>query len=66
MSHHQNSGQNHNLLIINKSFENMAMFKHLGMAVTNKNCIYKEIKRKLNLGDVCCHSVQNFSSSLKT
>jgi len=29
MSHHQATGQNHNLIINNKSFENMARFKYL-------------------------------------
>jgi hypothetical protein len=30
ISCHQNAGQNHNLLIENKYFKNMANFKHLG------------------------------------
>jgi hypothetical protein len=29
MSHHGNTGQNHNFLIANKAFRNVAKFKHL-------------------------------------
>jgi hypothetical protein len=28
--------------------------------LTNKNCIHKEMKRRLNKGNACYHSVQNF------
>jgi hypothetical protein len=36
LSHHQNAGQNHNIKIANRSFENAAQFKYLGMTVTIK------------------------------
>jgi hypothetical protein len=33
------------------------------MTVTNQNLIQEEIKRRLNSGNACCHSVQNLLSS---
>jgi hypothetical protein len=32
------------------------------MPITNQNLIQEEIKRRLNLGNACYHSVQNFLS----
>jgi hypothetical protein len=63
-SHHQNAGQNHNIKITNRSFKNVAQFKYLGTTITNQNFIQEEIKRRLNLGNACYHSVQNLLSCL--
>jgi hypothetical protein len=63
MSCHLNSGQNQNIRIANESFENVAKFKCLGMALTNQNDIHDEIKSRLNSGNACYLSVQNLLSS---
>jgi hypothetical protein len=57
LSRHQNAGQNRNINIVNRCFENMAHFKYLGTTVTNQNLIRKEIKKRLDSGNACCHSV---------
>jgi sorting nexin-29 len=54
----QNVGQNRDMKI-NRSFENLSQFKYLGTTVTNQNLIQEEIKRRLNSGNACYHSVQN-------
>jgi hypothetical protein len=51
LSCHQNTGQNHDIKIANRSYENLAQFKYFGVTVTNQNLIQEEIKRRLNLGN---------------
>jgi hypothetical protein len=59
VSRHQNVGQNWDIKIANRSFENVSRFKYLGMTVTNQNLIHEEIKRRLNSGNTCYRSDQN-------
>jgi hypothetical protein len=63
VSPHQNAGQDHDLLIANASFENVADFMNLGTTVTHQNCIREEINGRLNSRNACYHSVQNHISS---
>jgi hypothetical protein len=63
VSRDQNAGLNREIKIGNRSFENVSQFKYLGTTVTNQNLIQEEIKRRLNSGNACYHSVQNLLSS---
>jgi hypothetical protein len=63
LSRHQNVGQNWEIKITNRSFENVSQFKYLGTTVTNQNLTEEEIKRRLNSGNACYHSVQSLLSS---
>jgi hypothetical protein len=64
VTHHQSVRQDHNLVSANKSFENMAEFKYLGITVINQSCIHEEINNRWSLGNACSHSVQSMSSHL--
>jgi hypothetical protein len=55
LSHRQNAGQNHDIMIGNRCFENVAHFVYLETAITNQNLIQVEIKRGFNLGYACYH-----------
>jgi hypothetical protein len=46
LSRHQNVGQNLDVKITKRSFENVSQFKYLGTTVTNQNLIQEEIKRR--------------------
>jgi hypothetical protein len=54
---------NHNIRIAYRAFENMAKLKYLGSTEANQNLIHEKIKRRLNSGNACYHSVQNILSS---
>jgi hypothetical protein len=60
---HKNAGQNRDIKIVNRFFENMAQFKYLGTTVYKSKLIQEEIKRRLNSGNALCHSAQNVLSS---
>jgi hypothetical protein len=63
LSRHQNERLDHYLKIANRCFENVAQLRYLGTRATNQNLIQEEIKRRLNSGNACYHSVQNLFSS---
>jgi hypothetical protein len=44
LSHQQNVGQNRDIKIANRLFENVLHFKYLGTTVTNQNLIHEEIE----------------------
>jgi hypothetical protein len=59
MSRQQTSGQNHNIKVAKKSFENMAKLRQLVTTITNQNYIQEEIKNRFT-----SDAVQNLLSSL--
>jgi hypothetical protein len=63
LSRHRNAGQSYDIKIANKCFENVAKFRYVGTTIRNQNLIREEIKRRLNSGNACYHSVQNLLSS---
>jgi hypothetical protein len=63
LCHHQNEGRNRDIKVAKRSSENVSHFKYLGTRVTNQTLIQEEIKRGLNSGNACYHSIQNILSS---
>jgi hypothetical protein len=63
VSRHQAAGHSNYIRVANKSFEKVAEFKYLGLALTDQNCIHEEIRSRLNSGNACYHAVQNLLSS---
>jgi sorting nexin-29 len=59
LSRHQNVSQNRNIKEAKRSFETVSQFKYLGTTIRNQNLIQEEIKRTLNSGNACYHTVQN-------
>jgi hypothetical protein len=46
--HHKNAGQNQDIKLTNRLFENVSHLKYLGRTVTNQNLIQEENERRLN------------------
>jgi hypothetical protein len=63
MSRRQKIGQKHSIKVANRSFEDVAKFKYLGITLTDQNCMREEINSRLNSGSTCYHSVQSILSS---
>jgi hypothetical protein len=60
MSHNEKVEQKLGVKIANKSFEDVENFTYLGTTLTDQNCMYKEIKSRLNSGIACYHSFRAF------
>jgi hypothetical protein len=58
-----NAGQNRDIKIANRYFENVAQFRYLGTTVTHEDLVQENIKRRLNSANACYHSAQNLLSS---
>jgi hypothetical protein len=63
LSRYQKVGEKHGIKIVNRSLEDVAKFKYLGTTLTDLNCMYEEIKSRLNSGNACDRLVQSLLSS---
>ncbi|PNF38167.1 hypothetical protein B7P43_G14229, partial [Cryptotermes secundus] len=64
LSRHQNAGQNHDIKIGNRSFENVAQFRYLGTTITDRNLIQEEIQRRLNSGNFIANFFSVYGEAL--
>jgi hypothetical protein len=56
---HEHEGESHEVKMENESFQNASEFEYVGITRTNGIPIHSEIKRRLNSGAICHHSIQN-------
>ena len=61
MSRDQNA-RSHDMKIDSSSFDRVEQFIYLGTNLTNQNSMQEDIKSRMELGNVCYHSVQNLLS----
>ena len=59
----KNAGQNRNMKLGNKPFENLEQLRYFGTTLTNRKSVREEIKNKFMLGNARFHLVQNLLSS---
>jgi hypothetical protein len=59
MSRCKKAGQRHSRKLANRSFEDEVKFKYLGITLTDRNSMHKEIKSRINSGSAYYHSVQS-------
>jgi hypothetical protein len=59
MPSHETTQQGRGILIVDRSFDEVASFKHMEARVTSQNYFHEEIKSRLNSCNESYHSVRN-------
>jgi hypothetical protein len=62
LSYYQKAGRRHSIKMASRFIEDVAKLKFLG-TLTDKNCIPREFKIRLNLGNACYRLIQSLLSS---
>jgi hypothetical protein len=57
---YQKGRPRHRIKIANRSLEDVAKLKYFGTILRDQNCMHKEIKSRLNLGNACYDLIQSF------